>query len=194
MSNNYYRFLNTSLVFFDKEQIEKDYTTLVTTTRNNPAGLQIVLGDATNKAFTKTAYEWIESFGCKISTGLIFYTRPGGILPWHDDGEQGDYAKFNFVWGSENHQMLFAESKSSVTANSLTPNTAGTYFKRYNINELENIVSIKVDKPILMNGNVPHEVRNFSSTGRWCLNMILTYKGNRLLWNDALKIFSEHLI
>ena len=34
MGNNYYRFLNTSLVLFDKEQIEKDYTTLVTTTRN----------------------------------------------------------------------------------------------------------------------------------------------------------------
>jgi hypothetical protein len=200
MSNNYYRILNTSLHLFNKEQIEEDYTALVTTTKNNSAGLQICLDKNTDRAFTKTAYEWIESHGCKISTGRIFYTRPGGILGWHDDGEQGDYAKFNFVWGSDNHQMLFAEPKSNISYNSLTvKNRVGTYYREYNLQDLQNIISIKVDRPILMNGNVPHEVRNFSPTGigptgRWCLNMILTYKGSRLFWNDALEIFSEHLI
>jgi hypothetical protein len=76
----------------------------------------------------------------------------------------------------------------------LNSTQSGTYFKSFKENNLTNITSVKVDKPYMMNGNVPHTVTNLGSTGNWCLGMILKYNGKRLSWHDGLRIFNDYLI
>ena len=191
--NNVYRFLNIPFDLFDQKQVEATYTDVVTTTQNNPAGRQVRLLTDTNKVYNAESYKWFENLGCYLHHGHIFYSRPGGILPWHNDGELGDYVKLNFVWGSDNHLMYFGEPKN-IRKKPLSQNASGNNYQIFAESELQNIISVQINKPFIFNGDIPHEVRNFGSTGRWCLSTILYYKGNRLLWNDALNIFKEYII
>ena len=192
--NNYYKFIHIPTTLFNQVEVEKELCEIVKVS-NNPAGRQVRHWPWGTSPFNAEAYQWIESMGLKIGMAEIFYTKPGGTLPWHDDGEQSDNVKFNFIWGSDNHLMYFGELADSKIPLTRIQNRSGTYVTQYKENELTNIKSVKVDKPIIFNGNIPHQVTNFDTTqSRWCLSMLLWHNGKRLKWNDALSIFSEYVL
>lgn len=195
MTQNYYRLLNVPYTLFDKEQVENICAEAIKQ-RNNSAGTQINFRGRKNSLFNDVAHDWIKSLGCEIMASTIFYSQPRNttptILGWHNDGEYGDYTKFNFIWGSTNHLMLFGEPTGPYPEPVV--NRAGTRYTSFKENELKNIVSLQIDKPIIFNGNIPHEIRNFDHNSRWCLSMVINYNGNRLLWNDALNIFKDYII
>jgi hypothetical protein len=192
--SNYYKFINIPTVLFDQQQIEADLAEIVKVS-NNPAGRQVRHWGWNESPFNAKAYNWIESLGLTIGRAEVFYTLPGGTLPWHDDGEQADNVKFNFIWGSDNHLMYFGELANPTVQLTRIQNESGTYVTRYNSSDLKNIETIKINKPIIFNGNLPHQVTNFDTTqSRWCLSMLLWKDGKRLTWPEALAIFSEYVL
>ena len=190
MINNYYRVFQQPFEFFDRSALEAQYSQQVLSTRNNSAGCQIMVP---KQVFNLEAHKWVESHGCYIATAIIFYTRPGGILHWHTDGEQGDTAKFNWVWGAGDHTMWFAHQRDHITAHR-EPTSVGTFYDRFSHDQLRDITSVALAPAYMMNGMQPHRVRNLGTTGRWCLNMILMQDGRRLAWHRAVDLFGAHLV
>jgi hypothetical protein len=190
--SKHYKIINIPTNFFNQLEVEKELSEIVKVS-NNPAGRQIRHWDWGQSPFNAEAYRWVENLGLQIGLAEIFYSVPGGTLPWHDDGEQADNVKFNFVWGSNSHLMYFGELVDSNTPIRRIKNRSGTYVTPYNESDLTNIESVKVVNPIIFNGNVPHQVTNFDTIPRWCLSMLLWKDGQRLKWNDALTIFKEYI-
>jgi hypothetical protein len=192
--SNYYKFINIPTTFFNQAEVEKELFEIVKVS-NNPAGRQVRHWSWGQSPFNAEAYKWIESLGLKIGMAEVFYTIPGGTLPWHDDGELADNVKFNFIWGSTDHLMYFGELADNNIPLTRIKNRSGTYVTRYNESDLKNIESVKINRPIIFNGNIPHQVTNFNATqSRWCLSMLLWKDGKRLTWNDALSSFSEYVL
>jgi hypothetical protein len=191
--SNYYKFVNVPDVFFDAVSLEVELAELVKV-RNNTAGTQVCKWGEQESPFNKQAHDWINSLGLTLRRSLVFYTRPGNKLHWHDDGEHGDFVKFNFVWGSDNHVMQFGETVLDRSEYPLLKNSAGTYYTLYRDTDLKNVESVKIDKPVLFNGNTPHQVINYGATPRWCLSMILGKDNSRLTWSDALVVFNDFIV
>jgi len=187
--SDYYKFINIPTTFFNQTEVEKELSEIVKVP-NNPAGRQVRHWRWGQSPFNVEAYKWVQSMGLQIGLAEVFYTTPGGTLPWHDDGEQADNVKFNFIWGSYNHLMYFGKLKDNAIKLPRIQNRSGTYVTQYKVSDLTNIESVKVVKPIIFNGNLPHQVTNFDTKSRWCLSMLLWKDGQRLKWNDALSIFS----
>lgn len=192
--STYYKFIDIPTSFFNQEAVEKELSEIVKVS-NNPAGRQVRHWPWGQSPFNVEAYKWVENLGLTIGMAEVFYTKPGGTLPWHDDGEQSDNVKFNFIWGSADHLMYFGELADSNRPLTRIKNRSGTYVTQYNENDLKNIESVKINRPIIFNGNIPHQVTNFDATqSRWCLSMLLWKDGKRLTWNDALSSFSEYAL
>jgi hypothetical protein len=161
--SKYYKFINTPAIFFNQKEVEHELSEIVKAP-NNPAGRQIRHWSWGQSPFNAEGYAWIESMGLTIGMAEVFYSMPGGTLSWHDDGEQSDNVKFNFIWGSDNHLMYFGELADSKIPLTRIQNKSGTYVTRYKEIDLINIESVKINKPIIFNGNLPHQVTNFDAT------------------------------
>jgi hypothetical protein len=188
--NQFHRIFLAPFRAFDPQQVESLLQDRVQTTRNNSAGCQIMLPSS---VFTEEASSWISEHGCSIACAVLFYTRPHAELWWHTDGEARDLAKFNWVWGAEDHEMQFAlalEGRSSQRF----PTAVGTAYEPWSTMDLDRPVSVPVAPAYMMNGNVPHRVINRDTSARWCINMILTENSERLGWNRALDLFDQYLI
>lgn len=60
--------------------------------------------------------------------------------------------------------------------------------------EIVTTESVIINKPILVNVGVPHRAVNAGSTGRWCLFLIPKKNGDRISFDNALKILNEYVL
>lgn len=193
-SNDYCRFLKLPGEFFNKEELMDELKGDLVT-YNNAAGRHWRNWEYERTPFNDLAKEWARSLGCTFANAEVFYTKPGGILPWHTDmNPPGPISKINFVWGSDNHSMDFGEIKHPETHRPSRDTMVNSQYTMYAHHEISNVTSFKLDRPALLNVGKPHRVVNFSTEGRWCLCMILWKDGERIFWEDALKLFSEYVL
>jgi hypothetical protein len=194
MTQDYCKFLNLPGEFFNKEELMAELTADLTSF-NNVAGRHWRNWGPNNTPFNQAAVEWANSLGAEIVNAEVFYTKPNGRLPWHVDmNPPGPVSKLNFVWGSDNHVMEFAEIKNPMQQKETSFTKVNSHYILYTSRELSNITAFTLDKPALLNVGKPHSVLNRSNTGRWCLCMILWKDGKRIMWNDALELFSEYVL
>lgn len=192
--NEYCRFLNLPDTFFDKEQLtdelKKDLVVY-----NNQAGRHWRNWGYQNTPFNQQATEWAASLGCVIANAEVFYTKPKGILPWHVDmNPPGSISKINFVWGATDHVMEFGNIKNPDIPKFSMSTRVNSNYLSYDPAEISNITPFVLDKPALLNVGRPHRVVNNSDVGRWCLCLILFKDNKRILWNDAMTLFSEYVV
>ena len=199
-SNEYCKFLNLPDTFFNKEQLMDDLKhDLLTTGYNNGAGRHWRNWGYQDTPFNQQAIDWASSLGCVIANAEVFYTKPGGTLSWHVDmNPPGPISKINFVWGSTDdltdHLMEFGDIKNPDVVKPTMATRVNSNYISYETSEITNITPFVLDKPALLNVGRPHRVINRSITGRWCLCLILFKNNKRIMWDDALSLFSEYVL
>jgi hypothetical protein len=107
-----------------------------------------------------------------------------------------NFIKINFVWNSDDHDMLWGQCTNPVKKINVSTTTMNTEYVQYEDREIELLekTKIKEDFPIIVNVGVPHKVINYSTpNARWCLSIVPHYDKKRILFNDALKIFNEYV-
>jgi hypothetical protein len=192
--NEYCKFLNLPDTFFNKEQLMDDLKDDLVT-YNNGAGRHWRNWGYQNTPFNQQAIDWVSSLGCVIANAEVFYTKPGGTLPWHVDMNPPDpISKINFVWGSTDHLMEFGDIKNPEVVKPAMTTKVNSHYISYEASEITNITPFVLDKPALLNVGRPHRVINNSNTGRWCLCLILFKNNRRIMWDDALSLFSEYVL
>lgn len=140
-------------------------------------------------------FTFLKSKNIKLHNVELFYTAPYGQLPWHTDmNPPEDFVKINTVWGSSNHIMCYGEIKDKDRSFITSKTEVNSQYISFNENEIANSLSVIVDKPILINAGRPHKIINYGSDSRWCMSLILTKQERRILFDDALKIFSEYAV
>jgi len=192
-TQDYCKFLKLPEPFFNKEELMEELAPGGIVTHNSMSGCHWRNWKDTSLPFNKAAVEWAASLGCTIINAEAFYTAPGRRLEWHTD-KADPFVKINFVWGSKNHTMDFAEVKNPVVAKDEAFTSVDSGYFSYRRSELTGITSFTVDKPALLNIGKPHRVTNFDNAGRWCLCMLIWKDNKRLLWNEALELLSEYVL
>ena len=190
MQSKYYRFLNFPGCC-DFAQLEAELTPDLVPNENNH-WRKSHWGYKTPVIFD-SFHKWLwDTFGCELANIEVFYTAPHGVLPWHtDNNPPTEFVKINYIWGDINgSRMLFGEintDKELVT----TSTPVGTPYVSFKRDEVSFRESVLIRKPILANIGKPHAVVNHSPTGRWCLCIVPMFNGKRILFPDAVNIFSE---
>ena len=130
-------------------------------------------------------------------SNVLFYTPPFGHLGIHIDGaRQHDNCMLNFVWGSDNHKMFW------YTMNPTFAVEVKTFTNNDNYISVPEEVVTKIDEtivghPTIVKVGIPHSVKNYSTTGRWCLSIDLKYIGSNesfpgINFNEAAEIFKPY--
>ena len=132
--------------------------------------------------------------GIGIREAQRFYTPPNGTLPPHVDCDHvNNYAKLNYVFGSNNHLMVWHQLKSGCTTKAmLTP--IGTKYLYANQQDLEPVFSAQVGFPSLVNSGQFHSIVN-GPDPRICYSFMLTYAENpdqNIDWADAVSRLSMY--
>lgn len=131
---------------------------------------------------------------CSVAFAELFYTPPGGRLRWHIDTEKpSNYIKLNFVWGSQDHVMMWGESNSrKILRYKLT--MSGTKYLDFQDNEITVLEQATIRHPTIVNIGSPHSVINSGSIPRWCLSVNIHQGGNRISFSEAVRMFSEYAL
>jgi hypothetical protein len=192
----YYRFLNLKANFFDQAALTSE---LSKTLKDPNANQQWRNWGENPDVFTTEAYRWLELFNCDIGTAEAFYTAPKKALGWHTDvsGKSPivDYVKINFIWGAtHSHAMEWGALRSGVAEPTIQYNLVGSPYMPFDPSTIDIVEKVCINKPILINVGVPHRVINQSNYGRWCLCLIPKKQGMRLLFDEAVELFSEYVV
>lgn len=188
MLSPYYRFLTLPEIFFDKDQISFDLSKSIDQNKNNH-------WNQLNYIFNDKIFSFFSSLDCTLINSELFYTPPFGRLPWHIDmNPPEDFVKINYVWGSENHIMCYGETKDTNKIFVTSKTAVNTQYISLDDNEVLNVTAVKINQPVIINAGRPHKIVNFDSTGRWCLSLIITKNDRRILFKDAIEIFSEYVV
>lgn len=194
LSNPYYRLLNIPLECCDFKSLEFELSQGKTLYRNDH--WKKPNWSYKTPVIFNSYQDWLwNCFECELANIEVFYTAPNSIRPWHIDmNPPADYVKINYIWGdTDGSEMQFGEPITDKTL--VTEKTSvGTPYVPYSTNEVEFKTSIHITKPILANIGRPHRVVNHSSTGRWCLCLVLWKDKNRLLFPQALELFNEYVL
>lgn len=145
----------------------------------------------------------------------VFYTPGGKSLPIHvDDWMRDDHTKINISWGPEegitrwweapnfNSDEEYDSSYNSVKDldASKYENFSDRHHKSIILKEEDcNIVyEANTNRPSLVNVGTFHSSYNPTDVGRWTLCFVLGSLslewGERLIWEDAIKLFKDHII
>lgn len=144
--------------------------------------------------FNSDFNDMLKSKFCYVSFAELFYTPPGGRLRWHIDTERpSNFIKINFVWGSQNHKMLWGESNSRKPIH-YKFTMSGTKYLDFQDVEITLLEEATIVHPTIVNIGVPHSVVNLDTTPRWCLSVNIHRDGARILFRDAVDIFSEYVL
>lgn len=193
MQSKYYRFLNFPECC-DTSQLEHELTPDLILNENNH-WKKSHWGYKTPVIFD-SFHKWLwDTFECELANIEVFYTAPHGFLPWHtDNNPPTEFVKINYIWGdSTGSEMLFGEIKTDKEL--ITTSTpVGTPYVSFKRDEISFEQSVRVRRPILANIGKPHAVINHSPTGRWCLCIVPIFNGKRILFPDAVNIFSEYVV
>lgn len=143
--------------------------------------------------------DWFDSVGVSIPTVEVFFTKPNATAPWHIDmSPPQDHIKINWVWeeGTEGTSyMEYSEIDADLARKNTKKTIVGTEYILLDDSTVP-VDRINLRGPTMINAGRPHRAHNLKPSGRWCLSTIPKYKGTdvRILWDDALKIFSKNLL
>jgi len=153
--------------------------------------------DHENHIWLSTEFEqWLSQFGLHIQRLEIFHTEPNRITGWHTDmNPPTDWVKINWVYENGVSYMEWADLNIKGPLIS-RPSVAGTSYVRFEPETTEMVCRHNLIGPTLINAGRPHRIDNSKNTDRWCLSAIPWYtdKKCRVLWQDAIEIFRDHLI
>jgi hypothetical protein len=146
---------------------------------------------------TAKFHNWLDSVGCNVFHAELFHIPPNGVLPWHVDQNPGhNVAKINFVWGADEHEIQWGKQINSDALLTSVMTPMNTKYVSYEDDEIEIIEKTKVrlDMPMLADVGQPHRVLNYSTTSRWCFSVVIHKNKYRILFKDAVEIFSEYVV
>lgn len=145
--------------------------------------------------FTKEFYSLVNSLGCDIFYAELFHTPAGRNLVWHIDTEDSsDIMRLNFVWGSTKHMMQWGSPVKKDYESNVFPTVTGTKSINFKDHEIKTIESYCITNPTIVHVGVPHRVVNYDKTSRFCLSVNLHKGEEKLMFEDAKKIFSEYML
>lgn len=137
--------------------------------------------------------EWIYSLGLFIIAGEYFYTPKARTLHPHSDSSViTDGVKLNWMEGGDRSVMEWYELKPGVSLKELKTGIDTTY----GYASQEDIIlkhQAKIGKPSLVNVGQIHGIRN-GPEPRYVACVILgqAHTQERLMWDDAIKIFAKY--
>ena len=192
LSNPYYRLLNFPICF-DQAKLEQELSSGKLLFENDHWKKPEWIGRTTVISDEIHAWLW-ETFKCTVINIEVFFTAPFRGRGWHlDMNPPNDFVKINYVWGDPlKSEMQWGISQTERDLVSST--TAGTQYVGYRNDEVVLDKTIVFDKPVLVNVGRPHRITNYSNQGRWCLCIVLGYNNKRILFQDAVNIFSEYVL
>jgi len=139
--------------------------------------------------------EWLDSLGISVTWIEVFYRRPGNYGGIHSDGDKGDCAKINWIYGGKGSGMNWyqvIDSKALSRKSNFT--VVNTGYIPYSVNEVKEVYSAKLTGPYLLQVGIPHSVFN-PHEERYCLCFLLKDKhGNHLPMSTAYNILSNYII
>lgn len=195
MSLDYYKFVKFPVNCINKDTLLEELSIYDLTVKTTPAGRHWRKWGFRTAIITDDFHKLLNSINCEVLEAEVFYTAPYSVLPWHIDmNPPVDNVKLNFVWGSSNHKMNFGEIRDASALELTSTTAAGSQYVEFKPNQVIFKESIQLSQPALINSGRPHNIVNWSPNGRWCLSVILTHNKKRILFNDALKLFSEYVL
>lgn len=193
LSNPYYRLLNFPNCF-NSQALEQDLSVGKELDTNGHWKKSEWSGRTT--ALTEDFHVWLwDTFKCTVINIEVFYTAPLWRRGWHlDMNPPSDFVKINYAWGDPLKSEM--QWGTSITDKPLVSGTttAGTQYVGYRDDEIVLADKVRFDKPALVNVGRPHRILNYSDQGRWCLCIVPGYNGKRILFPDAVNIFSEYVL
>ena len=188
---NYYKFLNIPTNCFDKGVVSSK---IINTDFNSHRQL----GKTENNLLTSSFHDWLAKFSYEVSALEVFRLTPNyvGQPTFHVDTDPiEEWSKICFIWGSDNTYMHFGELVDQNISYVPTTTSENTRVVRFNSGEVNEVLSVKIDKPILINVGKPHRASNPSSTPRYNLSICIKHiNGGRVLYADAVSAFSEYVL
>lgn len=195
MQSSYYKFVNLPSNSFYKDQLLDELANDDLNIKTTPAGRHWRKWGHRTHLLTDELYTLLDSINCEVLEAEVFYTAPFSVLPWHIDmNPPADNTKLNFVWGSDNHKMRFGEIADLAALDTTSTTQAGSQYVEFNPTQVNPKDIVCLNKPALINSGRPHSVINWSNKGRWCLSVIITHNKQRILFDDAVRLFSEYVL
>jgi hypothetical protein len=191
--NNCYRYLDIPVELINKKLIVDRLFKDEGTTEFQKVRMWKFQDQILNSQF----YNWLDSVGCSVHQIEIFHTPANGTLPWHVDQTPGiNVVKINLIWNSEDHEMQWGECVNNQKLINLDTTPMNTKYVAYDDAEIAitERTTLTIDTPVLVNVGQPHRVLNYSDTSRWCLSIVIHKDKQRILFEDAIKIFSEYVV
>lgn len=134
---------------------------------------------------------WLSSMNIGLRHVEVFYTPPESQCPIHIDAPDGSapHAKMNFAYGGPGSEMRWYEPYDSVESESAIT-SSGTRGQILQPGSGRIISRAVIGKPSILNAGIYHDVINPSNEPRWCLSIVMQYRGGRLDWETAKKLFA----
>lgn len=131
---------------------------------------------------TAETLDWLNSHGIKVQEqSLLFRGPPKQSVFIHSDGDKTlDHDSWsqmawgiNYVWGSNDHHMLWYEPlNSEVDPAHMKFTSANNPYVRYYEHEVREIHRECLQGLCLVRTDIPHNVNNYDSNNtRWCLSI-----------------------
>lgn len=139
---------------------------------------------------------WLNQFGLIIRRIEIFHTDPMKVTGWHTDmNPPASFTKINWVFEDGISYMEWADLDNSQMLTS-KKTMANTTYVSFDPEKTRAIERKHLVGPTLINVGYPHRIINQKETERWCVSCILwdKEKNQRVLWEDALRIFKDFIV
>ena len=191
--NPYYRLLNFPNCF-DQDKLEQELSDGQVSFENGHWKKPEWVGRTT--VLSEDFHVWLwETFKCTVINIEVFYTAPLWGRGWHlDMNPPSDFVKINYAWGDPLKSEMQWGQSNTVKELITSSTTAGTQYVGYKDDEVVLDKTISFNKPALVNVGRPHRIINYSNYGRWCLCIVPGFNGKRILFPDAVNIFSEYVL
>lgn len=123
----------------------------------------------------------------------FFYKEPREPLSEiHIDGQKGDYAKINWIYGGKNSKMIWYDiiNETEKDFSHTIENGAYTSFQ---LNEVTPVYENDLLQPSLVQVGVPHAIYNPHEV-RYCISLVLKNKHRRLQMSEACTLLKDYLL
>lgn len=132
---------------------------------------------------------WCDTVGIKIAQQELIYTPAGGWGKPHIDlGKFSDLCKINWVFGGAGSVMNWYRVKSDHQGETVS-NTVNTFYRTFHTDHLDQVYSVSISGPALLNIGVPHNVENPGDQERWAITTVFlnTDTENLLTFQEAFE-------
>lgn len=146
---------------------------------------------------TEEFLEWLDSKNLAVRYAELFYCSPkGNIFVHSDEIEPAHGCKINWVYDQGETYMRWFKLKEGAKIEKHS-NTIDGFYYTAQPEDYEFAVQARIGKPTLVNAYELHDVINPSDGPRWAVSIVPYFKNkpkSRLLWNEAIELFSDYFI